>query len=720
MNKHIGIGLGLMILSGAAFAAGPVTPSQIYDAATAGGNDESLKLIQTVFGNPGGLFPTVGGPMPGDGVFQSLFMMFNTLILTVGLAWLTYGVVGGLVQTAHEGEFLGKRMSTTWIPIRLTTGIATLVPFVNGWSIGQLFVYFCGVLGIGMANLSTSYLASGVGTYMADSSAAVSSLSSVGLTANTETVKKMYAMFDIAKKVEGHNATLDAGNADNSIPYDPAEYADCIIGAIDIRCDTKQNLGSAGAKSGFGRIIKPTISEAASGAREDIKAISVALAQAQSQAIDTAFGKLRSLAKTVTHASVDGLPSDNISTEVNKVAKEYDAQVASATKSQEAYINSMASQAIARAGSAENGGWVSLGTSYKYLAEELSNLSKISRAGPSIIAPEGAESEMDTRSEADTMKAKMEDLPKDEVEVFRSVSTAINRGLASLGANSSSTHLVNPLVVAQNMGDYITLAGQAAFVARSVVFGTAKAAEAPTVDTAIPVWGNAKRAVAGLLESLVAPLLVLAGILFWVGAWLSVYVPMIPFIAFWAGIVTWLGVFAEGLIAAPLWSFAHLDTDGEGLGQRTQYGYIFLLNVLMRPVLMVFGFIAASLSLLALGTLFLKLYNMAFETAGYNNLDFGGIILLVGGVVLFAILLVGMVQGAFNMVSFIPDQVLGWVGGNVGDKLGRRVEDDGGKFYGAAVMNPGREAAAHIGHLGGDASTGADASAGGKKRAPGK
>jgi hypothetical protein len=55
-----------------------------------------------------------------------------------------------------------------------------------------------------------------------------------------------------------------------------------------------------------------------------------------------------------------------------------------------------------------------------------------------------------------------------------------------------------------------------------------------------------------------------------------------------------------------------------------------------------------------------------------------------------------MVQGAFNMVAFIPDQVLGWVGGNVGDKLGRKVEDDGGRFYGAAVMTPGREAAAAV------------------------
>ena len=115
-----------LAVSGLALAA----PDPASILAAAGGGDESLKLIQTVFGNPGGLFPSAGGPMPGGEIFSSIFTNLNVILLTLGLAWLTYGVVAGLVQTAHEGEFLGKRMSSTGIPIRLTMGIVTLVPFV--------------------------------------------------------------------------------------------------------------------------------------------------------------------------------------------------------------------------------------------------------------------------------------------------------------------------------------------------------------------------------------------------------------------------------------------------------------------------------------------------------------------------------------------------------------------------------------------------------------
>ena len=47
-------------------------------------------------------------------------------------------------------------------------------------------------------------------------------------------------------------------------------------------------------------------------------------------------------------------------------------------------------------------------------------------------------------------------------------------------------------------------------------------------------------------------------------------------------------------MAAPLWAFAHLDTEGDGLGQRTQTGYLFLVNVLFRPALMVVGLLLAA------------------------------------------------------------------------------------------------------------------------------
>ena len=42
-----------------------------------------------------------------------------------------------------------------------------------------------------------------------------------------------------------------------------------------------------------------------------------------------------------------------------------------------------------------------------------------------------------------------------------------------------------------------------------------------------------------------------------------------------------------------------LDGDGEGMGQRTQHGYMFYINALARPGLMIIGFLAASALMIA-------------------------------------------------------------------------------------------------------------------------
>ena len=72
--------------------------------------------------------------------------------------------------------------------------------------------------------------------------------------------------------------------------------------------------------------------------------------------------------------------------------------------------------------------------------------------------------------------------------------------------------------------------------------------------------------------------------------------------------------------------------------------------------------------------------NIGFKVGGKRR------VLVVGGVVLFAVLLISIVQGAFNMVTYIPDQVLGWLGGHIGDKLGRQREaKHEGKFQSAVL-----------------------------------
>ena len=76
-------------------------------------------------------------------------------LLAVGALWLAYNVSAGVAQTAQDGEFLGKRFSTLWLPIRLGAGITSLVPVFHGWALCQLIVLYAAQIGVGIGNLAT-------------------------------------------------------------------------------------------------------------------------------------------------------------------------------------------------------------------------------------------------------------------------------------------------------------------------------------------------------------------------------------------------------------------------------------------------------------------------------------------------------------------------------------------------------------------------------------
>lgn len=643
-----------LAVSGLALAA----PDPASMLAAAGGGDESLKLIQTVFGNPGGLFPSAGGPMPGGEIFSSIFTNLNVILLTLGLAWLTYGVVAGLVQTAHEGEFLGKRMSTTWMPIRLTIGIVTLVPFVKGWSIAQLFVYLMAVLGIGAANLTVQGFAGSVNQLSASATPYTAPASKAVDPKTREAVEKM---LKVAACVESHNFELAAGEANGALQYDQQQYATCQKTQGRMVCGIAAELPDEFA---CGSISFPT-AKATDSKNSDpaMASIAAAVAAGQEAAGLEAFQKARTLARELAQAAATGADFAGVGQRVDEIARSYQAGLVQAVAAHESQIQQRASEALAKAGSMEKGGWVSLGTSYKTLSSDLSAFSQMGLGVAEVQIEEGrAQGEFMARLSG--AWSGMEDFAgrlTGEGETWRWLSNKINGGIAGIGNDGG---LVNPLVVAQKLGDTTIGAGQALLLVSK-----------------IPVVGKVLDKIPGA-DSLST----IGMVLFWAGAFLAIYVPMIPFIAFWSGIITWAGALVEGLVAAPLWSIAHLDTDGEGLGRRTEYGYIFVMQVFLRPVLMVIGFIAASLSMLAFGTLFVRLYSLAWQTAGYQNFDIGAVVLLVGGVVLFAVLLISIVQGSFNLVSLIPDKVLGWLGGQVGEGLGRQQEaQHEGKFQSAVL-----------------------------------
>jgi conjugal transfer/type IV secretion protein DotA/TraY len=77
------------------------------------------------------------------------------------------------------------------------------------------------------------------------------------------------------------------------------------------------------------------------------------------------------------------------------------------------------------------------------------------------------------------------------------------------------------------------------------------------------------------------------------GLMLGYMLPLSPFLRFFFGALTWLIAVLEAVVAVPLWALAHVNPEGEGLpGAKGGRGYQLILNIFLRPVLMIFGLIA--------------------------------------------------------------------------------------------------------------------------------
>lgn len=115
-------------------------------------SDDSLDYLGRIFGSMGGVLNPTGGGGVSISLLGTMFKTFNATILAVGALIVVYITVVGVLQTAHEGEFMGKKWSNLWIPIRTVLGIAALVPTGSGYSGIQIVMMWIIVQGIGAAD----------------------------------------------------------------------------------------------------------------------------------------------------------------------------------------------------------------------------------------------------------------------------------------------------------------------------------------------------------------------------------------------------------------------------------------------------------------------------------------------------------------------------------------------------------------------------------------
>lgn len=153
----------------------------------------------------------------------------------------------------------------------------------------------------------------------------------------------------------------------------------------------------------------------------------------------------------------------------------------------------------------------------------------------------------------------------------------------------------------------------------------------------------------------IATLFLLAGVT------LAFVVPLLAFIKFFFNVLTWILSLVEAVVAVPLWALSHISPYGDGYMGSSKTGYLFIFNVFLRPVLMVFG-LAAGLLLFMVG---ITLLNTGYEYAVTRSLGFGGnydFFAKVAYSVIYAALVYICANNCFKGIDLFPSQALRWMG----------------------------------------------------------
>lgn len=117
---------------------------------TPSSNDQSIIYLGELFGNIPPVLAGTGSSLMGD-----LFKIFNTVVMSLGIIFAGYTTFVGILNTAGEGEMLGKGWSSIWVPIRTVAGIALLIPTTSGYCVIQVFMMWLLIQGIGAADTLT-------------------------------------------------------------------------------------------------------------------------------------------------------------------------------------------------------------------------------------------------------------------------------------------------------------------------------------------------------------------------------------------------------------------------------------------------------------------------------------------------------------------------------------------------------------------------------------
>ncbi|MAM35482.1 MAG: hypothetical protein CMH28_10455 [Micavibrio sp.] len=176
-----------------------------------------------------------------------------------------------------------------------------------------------------------------------------------------------------------------------------------------------------------------------------------------------------------------------------------------------------------------------------------------------------------------------------------------------------------------------------------------------------------------------------------IGFLLYYIIPLLPFMYFFFGVAKWIQTIFEAMVAVPLWALAHLKIDGDGLaGPAAANGYYLLLEIFIRPFLVIMGMIASISIFTAMAFIMNDLWDLVtVNITGYDRytgsddgaMKFLDIEYYRSGVdvffytLIYTVVLYMMAMATFKLIDQVPNNILRWIGSGA-ESFADKIEDN--------------------------------------------
>lgn len=743
MRTITAVGLAAVLL--VSFAdVGLAQEISVPDIFNGTGDDRSNTFFNLIFGD---LFP---GPAANNRTVISLLMLsFNILFLAVGALFLLYNIFQGTLDSAHEGIVLGQK-STIWVPIRILTAFALLIPLDNGYNGIQHGVSY--VVRAGTA--AGTFFWNQTADLIVSDEVPIVGTDYVG--SDARFLQQLWRMefcraaynFEVSK---GGDLQLVSGGIWSNLS--PAPATDLIDGY------TPQILtySTPTITSACGSVTLPPATAA-------LKRISPST---NMDTINTSMRNLIDILRTEMRASAETVVAKisardpiqagdipDLGTMMRVLRQQHSAivnpivnpnalstlvQSESGTpiSQQIQSIGSDGSGALsaptAIAGDLKTGGWMMAGSYYMLIskisgdANAVASMFPTATPGTLISTTLSGGVQNTIASELGQQYWFQSNADRDAQKILASIGSSYNasvsawneaaaiaglrefiteRAYAGDDASSPENFLPPPTNLLAGIRllspDTITVDPMIGLMAYASTFLTFAIAVIGILATAsaVPVVGSIPATLASLTSGL-----------FQIGIFAAIFVgfilPYLPAVIWLIAILAFMLLVIEAVFAAPLWAVAMLSMDGHGISSNiSRKGWSLLLMLCLTPLLMVFGFLLgmvlfriAAFSLN--GMLFAALSSqMAADPGAFGALS--SFLTMAVLTVFVGVLYVVIIDWSFSLINVFPARVFKWIDG-IGDDLGAgtamtaKAAGVAGSYQGGAATGGVLGAAGNIG-----------------------